>query len=106
VKERISCLFRLAPFGFVTPLVRSGGRWLAGGGASSRVGCAWRSAVVLLLCAMESAMFNALLFALFGGITVSCLILMLLFGLWPLGYVAVFSAIVIGCIYFIHEEEL
>jgi hypothetical protein len=50
-------------------------------------------------------MFNALLFALLGGISVSCVLLVVFFGLWPLGYVAVLSAIMAGCVHFISQEE-
>lgn len=51
-------------------------------------------------------MFNALLFALLCGISLSCVVLVVFFGLWPLGYVAVLSAIIAGCIHYISEEDL
>jgi hypothetical protein len=51
-------------------------------------------------------MFTSLLLALLTGISVSCVVLVLFFGLWPMAYVGIMSGIMAGCILFISEENL
>jgi hypothetical protein len=80
----------------VTPLVRSGGRWRAGG-ASSRVGCAWRSAVALLPCAMEFIMFQYALAVLLLALSITLIIAAVAWHLWPLMFLSGMCAL---CSYF------
>jgi uncharacterized membrane protein len=50
-------------------------------------------------------MFTPLLLALLTGISVSSVILVLFFGLWPMAYVGLMSGIMAGCILFVSQED-
>ncbi len=53
----------------------------------------------------RTTMFTPLLLALLTGISVSSVILVLFFGLWPMAYVGLMSGIMAGCILFVSQED-